>query len=422
MPWGDGFLHLEYAAPTTSEEPCSEGRLSARFSTDGVEWTEFSDLEVPSVHTKPTLLSQLGLDDLDCLVNTYKSAMRISSDGERFVIASQWPTYLDTWYGRRASDAAWLDRLLENPPSVSVSITRDLVNWETIEVPIPRPEGLHTSLHAAPSLGGLSLAEQGWLLELETVTYMNLFSLMPADIRESASRIQPKYDGPWVDESTGESGMTVEWWADGTQRDAHTRFVPWRELGTTRELYEDYGEIVNKPYHPEWRYSGSMLVAPWGESPERFDLPYVHTCCTVWTESGFVGLLDHSVAGHLPSLFGPATVVFSPDAETWDALESIGGERTWVKGIAAVNSGVIAFSTHPDEFLSLGGDQDRIVYWLSDPDGSNWRQVEPAETTDPIEWLMANDRTPIDWPRLAVNGNVVLRIRDYTIERYVAPG
>jgi len=392
-----------------------------------MEWTEFSDLEIPSVHTRPTLLSQLGLDFLDCWYKTYGAARHISSDGERFVIASQWPRHLDTWYGTSASDAAWLDQLVENPPSISVSITTDLVNWETIDIPIPRPEGLHASLQAAPGLVGLSLSERGWLLEQQTVTYMNLFSLMPADIKASAYEIRPSWDGPWHDASTGESGMTVQWWTDeDSSRDPHTRFVSWEELGTTRDLYDDYGQVHNKPYHPSWRYSGSILVARWGDSPKRFDLPYVHQCCTVWTESGFVSLTDPSEAGYAPWWFGPGIVVFSPDGETWDAQGPIAGEDTWVSHIAAVDSGVIAFSSTADEYDKVIGDDPdlvpRTIYWLGEPDGSNWQQIELPDGTDLIEWLTANGRTPIDWPYLAVNGNIVLQLAaDGRIERHVVP-
>ena len=427
LPWSDGFLHSGYLPAETSDESCGFGRLRTRFSRDGMEWTEFSDLEVPSVHTKPTLLAQLGLGDLDCWVNMYRTATHISSDGEHLVIASQWPTYVDTWWGRSASDAAWLEQLLENPPSISLSITRDLVDWETIEVPIPRPEGLHASLHAAPSLVGVSLSEHGWLLELRTVTYMNLFSLMPADIRESAHSIEPKWDGPWHDESTGESGMTVEWWTDeASRRDPHTRFISWEELGTTRDLYYDYGAIGNKPYHPSWRYSGSILVAPWGSSPKRFDLPDVHKCCTIWTESGFVSLTDPSEGGYAPWWFGSGNVVFSSDGETWDVQGPIAGEDTWVTRIVAVNSGVVAFSSVADEYDSMIGDDPDLVpgavYWLADPDGTNWREIELPDGTDLIEWLMANGRTPIDWPHLAVNGNIVLLTGDGGgIVRYVVP-
>ena len=427
--WSDGFLHLGYLPSGMSEElgqPCGVEQLRTRFSTDGMQWNEFSDLELPSIHTKPTLLSQLGLADSDyieCWVNEYRTPRHFSSDGENFVIASQWPTYLDTWFGRSADDAAWLDQLLENSPSIALSITRDLVNWETIEVPIPRPDGLHASLQTAPTLVGLSLADHGWLVALETVTYMNLFSLMPADIREEANRIEPKYNGPWHDESTGESGMTVEWWTDEiSSGDPNTRFVSWDELGTIEELYDDYGAILNKPYHPPWRYSGSIFTASWGESPRQFDLPDIYKCCdTILTDSGYVGLSNPEIAGYNPSWWGPGELVFSADGRDWSRIVTPSPGDHWESSISAVDGGLILSSIEPDadEEDSLAGTRR---YWIGAADGSDWQPIELPEGMSLIEWLMAHDRAPIDWPHIAVNGNIVLRTsHDGRIDRYVAP-
>ena len=62
------------------------------------------------------------------------------------------------------------------------------------------------------------------------------------------------------------------------------------------------------------------------------------------------------------------------------------------------------------------------IYWLGDTDGSNWRQIDLPDGAALIEWLMANGRAPIDWPHLAVNGDIVLRFGDDgSIKRYVAP-
>ena len=441
LPWGDGFLHIWSPPPVGSERTCNIDQLWARFSTDGVEWTEFSDLEIPSRHFRPGLpLQQVtgysSWDDYDCWANNFRYSVHVASDGERLAVASQWPRVDITWPGYTAEDLALLDQLLENPPSIYLSMTTDLASWETIEMPIPRPAGLHDSLQAAPRLVDLSLDDQGWLLELETARFMNLLSLMPDDIRESAIEARPKHDGPWYDESSGE-GMTVEWRTDGTSYGSfpYTRFVSWDELGTTSELYYEYGAVAMKPYLQPWHYSGSIFAASWGQSPTRFELPW-YADGIVRTESGYVGLSDHSLAGYDPSRFGPAVIGFSSDGETWDELGPIAGPETWIRSIHAVNAGVLAFSSpaagHEGPAAAGGwgstmGDDPNpangVIYWLGDPDGSNWQPIEIPEGATLIEWLMANDRAPLDWPRMAVNGDIVLRFADDgSIQRYVVPG
>ena len=285
---------------------------------------------------------------------------------------------------------------------------------------IPRPEGLHDSLQAAPSLTRLSLSEYGWLVELLTVIHINLYYLMPDEIKEVTKSVRRARDGPTYDESTGEHGMTVEWWTDETPYDdPHTRFVSWDELGTTWHLYDAYEMTGNYPYHPTFHYSGSMISASWGEDPKHFDLPDMGKCCNIiWTESGYVGLPDYSEAGYAPWWSSSTTAIFSADGETWDVLDRITEKAVWIPNIDAVNSGILA---HGIELLGqhMG---DASFYWIGSPDASEWHEFELPEGTILIEWLMANDRAPIDWPRTAVNGNIVLRIGDNgSIERYVAP-
>ncbi len=222
--------------------------------------------------------------------------------------------------------------------------------------------------------------------------------------------------------------MTVEWRTDETSYDfPYTRFVSWDELGTTEELYYDYGSIGNKPYHPPWRYSGSIFAATWGESPRTLDLPTVHICCdVVRTESGYVGLSDHSIAGYAPWRFGPAIVVFSSNGEVWEVRGPLAGEETWVNDIRSVNSGVLVVGSVADEYDSVVGDDPDLtpgpIHWLGTAHAAEWQPITLPEGTTLIEWLMANDRAPIDWRHLAVNGNIVLRIGENdSIERYVAP-
>ena len=146
----------------------------------------------------------------------------------------------------------------------------------------------------------------------------------------------------------------------------------------------------------------------------------------VLSESGFVGLSDHSIAGYLPWRFGPAIVVSSSDGEVWEVRGPLAGEETWVTDIRAVDSGVLAVGSVADEYDSMVGDDPDLtpgpVYWLGTTDAAEWQPITLPEGTTLIEWLMANDRAPIDWPHMAVNGNIVLRISyDGRIDRYVAP-
>lgn len=371
----------------------------------------------------PSLRSQLGDEsDLHYFCWAYENDpwLHVSSDGEHLVIASQWPIYFETYYEGSSSSAAWIEQLIENPPRIHLSVTKDLVNWDTTELLIPRPEGLHDSLHAAPSLNRLSVSEHGWVIELLSVIYINLFHLMPDDIKETATGVWHVRDGPTRDESTGEEGITIEWWNESTPQDEpDSRLLTWDELGTTYHHYDAYTMEGTYAYHPSFHYSASMFSASWGEDPQHSGLPDIGKCCNIIrTESGYVGIPDHSEAGYAPWWFSSAAALFSADGETWDEADPITAKSVWIPEIRAVSSGVLARGVEV-EGQYLGED---AFYWIGSPDASEWREIELPEGTSLIEWLMAHDRAPVDWPHVAVQGDIVLRISgDGRVGRYVVP-
>ena len=410
LSWGEGFLHIGFR--TTDEESCDVITGRSRFSTDGLVWTGFSDLEIPSVHAMPLRLTHEGYVPMDCGDFSYSFPLHISSNGKHFAIASQRPLAVDAWGGTSARSAALLDRILQEQTTIYLSITEDLSRWDTIEIPIDQPEDLHKSLHAAPNLVGLSLYDDGWVMELETMIYMNVFSIMPADIRESATSVNPKFDGPWHDENTGENGMTVEWWTDETPYDnPHIRFVSWEELGTTDLLYQEYGSDWY-PYPLPELFEGSIFVSSWGEDPTRFDLPDFHICCeVVVTDAGYLAISDPEVPGYHPDWFGSGTMLFSTDARDWETISPLAGQEIVVHGFSRVNGGVLAFGSplpHSAAFYEDDDDWERHV-WLGSPDGSIWQRLDVPEDANLIEWLMAHDMAPIGWRGVAVQGNIVLQ-------------
>ena len=82
---------------------------------------------------------------------------------------------------------------------------------------------------------------------------------------------------------------------------SYERLLSWKELGTTLDLYEEYGHLSNKA-EPIPRRSASVLVAKWGEGAMQAGLPTVaDICCQiVATDAGYVGLSVILPAGAYP--------------------------------------------------------------------------------------------------------------------------
>ena len=297
-------------------------------------------------------------------------------------------------------------------PTIYLSVTEDLVTWDTIEIPIDPPEDLHESLHTELNVTGLSLYDNGWLMELTTLTYMNFFALVPDDIGDSAAMARPDFSGAWHDESSGEEGVTIEWSTpENPYIFANTRFVSWDELGTTQALFDKYGPN-NQPYPLGELYSGSILVASWGEDPKPLSLPYdAKFSHVVATDAGYLALSDPSEAGYHPGWFGSGTLFFSTDGEEWERIGRLAGEDVWVHSIRGVNGGVVAFGSPSPRSAAFVEDDWMNYYWLGNPDGSSWQQLDIPTYTSLLDWLITHDRAPVGWSGLVVQDNTVLRIQ-----------
>lgn len=230
-----------------------------------------------------------------------------------------WPPLDSAWSGHGSDDA------IDGPtphPKVYVSVTDNLTHWDTSEIVISPPDFLHPSLQLNFDITDLDVTQGGWLLEAVTSAYIELASLLPAETRRSVSEIWPTdYDG---------EGVTFIWTPNEDHESAGAGPPAWRfsweELGTTLELYEEYGNdglTRMKPYVAPWHMYGSVWVAAWGEDPVRAEMPNVDRCCSIApTGAGYIGLSDHSVGGYRPWRFGPASLVFSSDGL------SLGDHRT----------------------------------------------------------------------------------------------
>ncbi len=389
-----------------------ESQFFFRFSAVGLEWTDFDTLDVPREHLSQPLI--IRRDDYQ-IEPPYSPGVHVASNGEHLVVAVPWPPHKSAWSDDESDDT------IDGPTPhsrVYVSVTNDLTDWDTREILISRPDFLHQSLQVYFDLTDLDVSQGGWLLEAVTSAYMDLPSLLPAEIRRSSSWIRPTaYDG---------EGVTFEWAANEDHESAdaepHTRRFSWEELGTTQDLYLEYGIdglLRNKPYIPTSQMFGSVWVAAWGEDPVRAELPPVGgRCCSIApTSDGYIGLSDHSQAGYAPWRFGPASLVFSSDGLSWKKIGPIAGEEFWLYEIGSVNDGAIIYGSSNTDSSS-----ETTLYLLGESDGSQFYEIDLAEGTSLIECLMMHDKAPVGWTGTAVNGDTLLTFgKGGLIERYETP-
>ncbi len=387
VPWGDGFLQIGYL--NTSEEGSTERNLFAQVSDDGLDWGQPFQLNLPREH--------FGAfeTDIEIQATTYPSMIR--SNGEHLVVLSQWPSN-DLISGE--SEAVYRQR---NAPAsahieqrVFISVTEDLDSWKLYEYPLPPPDHVYEFLGTNVVAQDLVVSNEGWIIPISTLAYMDIGLLVPTEIQESAREIKWIYyeDGEYIDTD----GLLVEWSTEDANSElieTHRRYFTWQELGITSDIYHDYGFIANKPYHGEWRYSSSVLVGRWGEEAIRAELPEQGICCDiVATDGGYIGILNPRHPGHAPGyapgLYGWGSMIFSPDGLTWQYVDApvdglFGGpddcDILWVPWIHAVEDGLV-MSGPESYYRPCGCNSERFrseLVFVGDDRGLNW---EPQNISD----------------------------------------
>ncbi len=451
FPWGAGFLQIGFL--NTGEDFPAEINLFAQISGDGLNWEQPFKLNLPQQH-------------FNSIRANYGSLVRVSwpfieSNGEHLVVLSRSSDQNlgDGETGDELSGGSGSVPVSEHfEQRVFVSVTDDLEDWDNYEHTLQLSDGIHESLTVDIVEEDLIVSKNGWMFQISTSTYMDVHSLVSANIQGYSRWIRR--------EEANEDGLIVELEVKDPNSEyvvSYERLFSWEELGTTLDLYKEHGLLSNKAV-PISRRSGSVLVAEWGEGAILAGLPSVaDICCQiVATDAGYVGLSVILPSGVSPIPSRPGDLVYSPDGVTWHVMESPADEgikkpncvsSMWTPSIHAVEGGVVLHgreqhgtSSEDCEFSLLGRD----LIWVGDDRGSNWKLQEISEgsfhkaevprgttgrgvllasvipiprgddyehlyqgtivSSDGINWVTFGEETDPVPTSVAFNGNVALRI------------
>ena len=281
------------------------------------------------------------------------------------------------------SDGKRLIVAFQMDEQVYISVTEDLLDWNTTEISLPHPPNLPNFVYAIPSVDHLAIGPDGWLLKITTEFTIDI--LVQAGIREPRTGIS--IDELW-DELTGwdgvdtwPQGIFIQWWADEDKSNYMRRFFTWDGLGFDQDMFDTYyAYLRNKPYIFPENITGSVWTAAWGKEPLRTDLPDVSgTCCAiVGTDAGYVAISDPGAPGYDPTWFRPSEAFFSYDGQRWVPIDS--PPEVFVD-FWTLRDGIIVSSVPVKGEDELpGSNWDTVHWWLADSDGSNWREIEELPT------------------------------------------
>ncbi|MDJ0768076.1 MAG: hypothetical protein QNJ12_04750 [Ilumatobacter sp.] len=194
-------------------------RLTARFTTDGVDWTT-TEIELPL---------QFG------------HQFRVA--GDRLVAwGVDEPTY-DERPGRPDDDGT---------RTLVIATTTDLVTWSTVEVELAVTPTVDEFVHTDIWVESVALSGDRWLALAQQHTWFDFEQLLPDDIREM---MQSRGGGGY---SNSSSGIEVEVFDEAGER---TTFeFTWEELGLD-------GNPEPLRFEPDMRLLGGDLGGDHGELP-----------------------------------------------------------------------------------------------------------------------------------------------------------
>jgi len=333
----------------------SSSRLLVQQSTDGSTWTEVAGFDPP-----------IPADSIG----------RVVSDGTHLVIQQR------GWGSSLAADGVGYDTA-PDPPALSVLVTTDLTDWQTFDI-TPPVVGSPPYVRNEQWVSDLAIGPDGWLASVQSSSYIDLRTLLPAelrgreggiDYRETPDGIQvdtyPQFEGPESLVTGGEEVGTGTATAS-TPVPIETRLYPWAELGLDPTEVANLGALRS-----ESRSETVISVGTWDgwvrSSSRGADSGYLEGQ-TVGTDAGFL------TVRHGPETAGPV-IEFSPDGIGWSAAEQLSGD--WIGGLVSVEGGVLANVSGPDG----------TAMWRGSPAGTDWTEVDIAGIGDGLRSLYGQQTT-----------------------------
>ena len=368
MPWGDGFLRLQPAIALRADPDDYgvglAGAYSRYFPDEIVDVVAASEartvgaanaaVEAAGLLDDATAILE-GHADLGAAVRTLEPQWdvlaHVADDGVDWeaVDAFRVPgtVHGNTFY---VASRDHLYVLSDRPDSVAargvveLSITADLEQWVTIDLPYSGDLADPDITWASLSLPRLAVGPEMALVSVSRGLHVDLLALVPDDRRGEADERNGGID-------VVPDGLLL---LPGASSASPEVLVPWSETGLD---YEEYLEIGRQEL-------GDLL---WAVSPdgtvEQVELP-PDACCEVTATSA--GFLAH---GTTPS--GTSGLAFSADGSSWQPRElpaSISGPSPmfWAVGDRVV----VRYS---------GADGTR--FWVGASDGSKWTSIDLSGVT-----------------------------------------